>query len=105
MKSMKTTTNKNAWLAKKVMGWTIMKPSGVIVFANNQRSSMTLDDWNPDKDIKQAFMLLEHQNVWNIEFRYSDYKVEIGDDIHANALVLSEAITEAVLKVSGYYEN
>ncbi len=101
--------SKEEWLATKVMKWTVMKPSGVLVFDTGQRSGMKLKDWQPDKDITQAMMLLDkykiykpamcyhHSHGWMVDFYSSDAE--------GVSMVLSEAITEAVLKASNYYKE
>jgi len=108
---------KNEWLATEVMGWKVMKPSGVIVFANNQRSSMKLDDWNPADNIEQAFWMMamfddicvfddmrimKEFNAADLCIWGSGLKGEV-DSVFRKTL--PEAITEAVLQASGYYET
>ena len=100
-------------LATKIMNWTIMQPSGVIVFANNQRSGMKLPDWNPPENTEQAMMCLEkftdqaileldqeHVCKWGVNIRVSEH----GMTNHHHDL-LSMAISLACAKATGWEDS
>jgi len=100
--------DKNEWLATKVM-----MAKTVVTKSGNYYAGLTgwVDGWQPAGNIAQAFMLLDKfrfkaliwldiSNVW---------QVELGDSMNGLCTVrsgsLPAAITEAVLKSSGYYEE
>ncbi len=105
--------SKEEWLATKVMKWTVMKPSGVLVFDTGQRSGMKLKDWQPDKDITQAMMLLEQFKHWALYSYWEDvgYQCQIDANDHQSVIgegisvFMATAICEATLQASGYYKE
>ncbi len=103
---------KNEWLATEVMGWK-KRSATWHTKADSYWSKYyqySVDEWNPADNIEQAFMLLKmfddihimkevnagDQFIWEVEIKGE------ADSVFRNTL--PEAITEAVLQASGYYD-
>ena len=97
--------NLNQHLAEKVMGWTVMQPSGVIVFANNQRSGMKLPDFDPKNNIGQAIECLNTFEKWQIRknpIKKGTWSVMINDGANHVGNNLEWMISLACAMEAGY---
>ncbi len=100
---------KNEWLATEVMGWKILNNLDYY-FTNLRRdyASFYRHNWEPDKDIAQAFMLLDMFGSVALDKFSKDWEATITIATKGGFCGYStspaEAITEAVLQASGYYD-
>ena len=98
---------KNEWLAVKVMGWKDNSYGDYWDIENNQESAMiSSGNWNPQENIEQAMRLLDTFEYGSIFKDRKLYRCFVGNcnDGYQDESV-SIAITEAVLKASGYYNE
>ena len=97
--------DKESWLASKVMGYKLRhshKKTNYWYEKEDGEYIVSAKDWNPSENIEQAEQLIDKFDCYEINKVFIDYQVTVKKISVAHG-VLSQAIVEVVLKVSGYH--